>query len=151
MGKLRFVRVRTGMLSDEKEAHFLALLQEATTYLEEHHVFLQLDEEEDPIHTKKALIVMARIHDLDLTFKTGRQTREIQILPTDLAPRDRSYEAFKKAVVGVLIWDLDLDTMLEKAGVMKQTWWTWGKRLMDEGVVEEDRGGETPVYRMRWP
>ena len=154
MGTLRFEARESKVLTREQYDENLAVLRQAQQASENHHVFWDLDEDENSSKVKKGFLFVANKVGMEVTirrvrganslafyFKKGAQTTSSRMSASE--SRERIIQCLEQAGQ-----PLKKNDIIRETGVSPSTWNIRIKDLLAEGIVQRAGDRRDTAYSL---
>lgn len=157
MGTLRLEPKQKSLMDPAQEEAYLKLLSEAKASAEDHHVYFDLEDDENPTQTKKKLMFVAEKANIDVTIRRQRGSRSLVFTfkkgGKGAAPagarmsaeesRDRIIECLRNAP-----GPLKKNGIIKETGISSSTWNIRVKELLTEGIIERHGDRRDTTYTL---
>jgi len=152
MGKLRIVPAKEVMKS-ERFKTILGILKDAEQGAKDHHIFYDLDKDENGVQVRKDFLYVAQKEGLTLSIKKLRKSNSLELIfkPAETKSGRMPADVYKKRVLEVLTaadGPLKKGEIIERGELNAATWNVRITELVDNGRVNRKGSRRQAVYSL---
>ena len=142
MGQLRSEPKRKLLIEQEQYDKLLGVLHQAQGISEDNNVFWDLDEDEDPVKTRKEFVYVAKKADVPVIVRRIRNTKSLTFLFLESGPKRKkrmSVEECKRRILTALSSAgeaMSKSEIVSTSDISASTWNIRIRELLTEGKVK---------------